>query len=327
VQLLQQTLVAAALFFLYTHSVNAKKEHFINKISDISNQILEGIKQERNVTFRKNFLRLYKEPQPKSQLLLPFCSVTGYFDTYYLKSSTDKEMLTKNVLYTSGQIYIQGLSSMLTVYELDPKPNENVIDLCAAPGSKTSLIADLAQNKAKITAIENNSARLHAMKANMATLNVQDVTFIRTNAALLGRNPLFIHKFDKVLADVPCSNEGLIRDIDNYDFSKWNPKLSQHLPKLQKRILASGLTVLKPGGTLVYSTCTYSPEENELVVNWALKKFSDVYLADLSIKLENSTPGFTCWKKKNMHPSLSKTIRILPNDLFDGFYIAKFVKS
>ena len=304
-----------------------KHSLFISNLKSIyqnkASEILLSISKPRYITFRINKL---SESHLRADAFSDLPVKQGLFESFSIPYE-HKSMLTEIGTEHEGSIYIQSLSSMVPVYELDPKPGEDILDLCAAPGSKTSLIADLTQDMARITAVENNGARLHAMRANMALLNVRNVEYVRRNASLIGKDPTFISKFDKVLADVPCSNEGLIRDVEHYDFSKWNPKLSHHLPKLQKKILASGLSALKPGGTLVYSTCTYSLEENELVVNWALKKFPDVYLADLSTKLENSTPGFTVWKKKVLDASLSKSMRILPNDLFDGFYVAKFVKS
>jgi len=300
-------------------------EHLANVYPDHFQKIVQELQHIRHLTFRINSL-CQNSISAKELLELGYdVKNTEYFKSFFLNSLPEKSISHDDAVQ-AGQIYIQGLSSMIPAYELDPKPGENIMDLCAAPGSKTSLLADISHNKANITAADNNFGRLNATKANLQALNVQNVTFIKSDASVLSRNPEYINRFDKVLADVPCSNEGLIRDLDNYDFTYWNPKLAKHLPNLQKRILASGIQMLKPGGTLVYSTCTYSPEENEEVADWALRKFPDIALAELNFSAPNTTPGLTAWKNKELNPTLSKTLRVLPNELFDGFYVAKFVK-
>ena len=117
----------------------------------------------------------------------------------------------------------------------------------------------------------------------------------------------------------------MIRFTDSA-FDYWNPKHSKHLPMLQKRIIASAINCLKPGGTIVYSTCTYSPEENEGVIDWALEKFSDVKLVAVETNKVPSINGFTTSLKKTYNPKLSLTKRILPDEKYDGFFIAKLFR-
>jgi NOL1/NOP2/sun family putative RNA methylase len=209
--------------------------------------------------------------------------------------------LSETIAFNNGLIYIQNLSSMLPVIELEPKKGEVILDLCAAPGSKTSQIAELTGNEAKITAVENNRNRFFALKSNLENLGVKNVNLLLENSRFLDKNhPEFIEQFNKILVDVPCSNEGLVFLSVPKSFDKWNPKLPKHLSKLQKALIATGIKLLKKGGTMVYSTCTFSKEENEEVIEWALKKFPEM--------------------------KLEKIKRIIPDEFFTGFFLAKLSK-
>lgn len=151
------------------------------------------------------------------------------------------------------------------------------------------------------------------------------VATIRSNAvSLLNRYPGFREAFDEVLVDVPCSNEGNIRFSVPEPLKFWNPRLSKKISMLQKKILASGYNMLKQGGFMVYSTCTYSPDENEAVINWALKKFPDLAPVEIKPKVRELSyiPGFTDYKEEKLDPRISNAVRILPNDYFDGFFIS-----
>ena len=115
--------------------------------------------------------------------------------------------------------------------------------------------------------------------------------------------------------------------ISNLCSIKWCEKEPKKLSKLQKGLLNSALKFLKPRGTLVYSTCTYSVEENEQVVDWALKRWNDVELVDIELPISNVEHGKTKWNDKKLDSSLSKTVRVLPNENWNGFFISKMVKK
>jgi len=209
--------------------------------------------------------------------------------------------LSETKLVNEGKIYIQNLSSMVPVYMLDPQEGERILDLCAAPGSKTSQMAIITKGSAQIVAVENNKKRIFKMEENLQRQGIKNVEVIYSSGVGLERKyNLFNEYFDKILVDAPCSNEGLICLTEPDTFEYWNPKQPKSLSKLQRKLLASAIRMLVPGGTLVYSTCTFSREENEQNVTWVLAKFK--FMSLLEVK------------------------KILPDGLFTGFFAAKFVR-
>jgi 16S rRNA C967 or C1407 C5-methylase (RsmB/RsmF family) len=243
-------------------------------------------------------------------------------NSFLVTGNESKLSLSKTKVFSENKIYIQGLSSMFDVIALNPKPADLILDLCAAPGSKTTLISQMTNAPENITAVESNTNRFFALKKNLISQGFGAAQAFRMNAAILPKlRPEFIDHFDKVLADVPCSNEGLFRGarLNDSHFS-WNPKLSKKLPVLQKRLLAAGINMLKPGGTLIYSTCTYGLDENEKVVEWVLNRFPVMRIAPINIPLPSNFTGGLTEKTRD-------AIRILPTELFDAFFMCKFVKA
>jgi 16S rRNA C967 or C1407 C5-methylase (RsmB/RsmF family) len=199
--------------------------------------------------------------------------------------------------------------------------------MCAAPGSKTTQISALSGNRARITAVENNTNRFNALKSNVNIQGAININFIRESAQrLFLSHPQYLNYFDKILSDVPCTNEGLIRDLDSLDLSFWNIKNARKLSLLQKKLISSAIAMLKNGGILVYSTCTYSIEENEQVVDWVLKKFPYMKIRKIELTGIPVCSGITSWKGKTFDPDITKTIRVLPDDLYEAFFIAKLEK-
>lgn len=294
----------------------------ITKIKEIypllSEDVLKSLNTPRYKTFRFVSLKKNESPLPIEEYK------TGPFpNSFYVENSFD---LTKTQAFANTELYIQGFSSMIPAIILNAKPGEKVMDMCAAPGSKSSQIANLAEDKVSITCVDNNLARLFSLKSNLSVQNVHNFSIVRASAAEVQYDPSFANQFDKIIADVPCSNEGNIRLYDKKLLSKWNPKLAKKISKLQKRILASGIKALKKGGRLVYSTCTYSIEENEEVVDWALKHFDDVKLEQIDLPITNTVAGLSNNGKKIFDSSITRCIRVLPTDLFDGFFVASLLK-
>lgn len=230
---------------------------------------------------------------------------------FKIKNRTNAELLAHE-LATSGQIYLQGLSSMIPPLLMDLKPTDSILDLCAAPGSKTSEIAAFTNNRARIVAMEENEIR-HQKLLN--TLSIQGASTVEArhgdSTQLQKELP---ETFDKVLADVPCSAEGRIDFSDPRSFGYWSEKNIVAHAKLQRRLLRSAVACLKPGGTLVYSTCTLAPEENELMISWLIAEFPFMTPVEISIPLKNF--------KKTAH----KSITLLPSEEAEGFFVAKLIK-
>jgi len=297
-----------------------KRDLFIKKIQTVYPEHWEVILTE----LEKPRLRSFRKVLLVGDGDLNFSYKEGPFsNSYILEDSSNISSLPP---FDNHEIYVQGLASMIPAIVAKCKPGELVLDLCAAPGSKSSQIANDTNDGVALTCVENNTARLYALKENLVQQNIHNYQLLRADAAQIQYNSQFWEKFDKVIADVPCSNEGNIRFNDTRLVENWNPKLAKKISQLQKKIISSGIKSLKKGGRLVYSTCTYSVEENEEVVDWALKHFKDVRLESIDLPITNILPGKTTFEKKNFDESLSKTTRILPNHLFDGFFVASLLK-
>lgn len=200
--------------------------------------------------------------------------------------------------FQQGHFYIQDPSTLLAVQELDPQPGESVLDLCAAPGGKTTFIAQRMQNRGRITAQDNQPARLDLIRENCARLGI---TCVETSVAPSGiiANPA--KRFDRVLVDAPCSNTGVMRRRVDL---RWRIRTEEieRLRTEQLELLRQAAPRLKPGGTMVYSTCSLEPEENAEVV----KQF----LAE--------QPQFKLEQERELLPFVEGV---------DGAYVAKFVSS
>ena len=200
---------------------------------------------------------------------------------------------------------------MLPALVLDPQPEETILDLCAAPGSKTSQIAALMKNTGRLVACEIDEVRFQKLEHTLALQSASAET-IRVDATLLHTS--HPEQFDRVLADVPCSAEGRMNLNDRRSFSFWSQKNITEHAKLQRRLLRSAVACLKPGGTLVYSTCTLAPEENEDMIAWLVLEFP--FMKPMSITLPFPT-------KQGSH----KTATLLPTSRYEGFFVATLVKK
>jgi len=223
-----------------------------------------------------------------------------------------------------GYYYVQEISSMLSVIALAPKPGELILDIAAAPGSKTTQIAAKMENTGTIIANDVSLGRLKILSSNTERCGVTNIIITRKDGIALCRKfEINNFHFDKILVDAPCSGEGTLRSSP-ITYKMWNPKTIKVLSRLQKFMLSSALRILKPGGELVYSTCTHAPEENEEVVNFILEEFKD------KIKIENiSLPikcrkGITSWEDNNYSNEVEKSCRIYPQDNdTEGFFLVK----
>jgi len=223
--------------------------------------------------------------------------------------------------FSLGHLHSQALSSVLAAIVLGPEPGEAVLDLCAAPGSKTSLIAQLMQNKGIIVANDRNPDRLIPLRANLKRLGVTNTVITRYPGQHFPKRFFF----DRVLVDVPCSAEGTLRAGPSGTLrqSTW---ASQKLTRLQRDLLLMAFDLLKVGGTLVYSTCTYYPDENESAVQFLLKT-RPAEIKPIGMDLPHS-PGLEQWKETSYDPSLKYCWRIYPHQIDTvGFFMAKVVKG
>ncbi len=221
--------------------------------------------------------------------------------------------------YLAGYYFIQSAASWIPSLILDPKPGEIVVDLAAAPGGKTSHLAQLMNNEGTLFCIDISRERIKALRSNLARCGVINNICIRMNAIEF---PKYKLKADKVLLDAPCTGEGLMAT----DLSRRTTKSQEdinRLSQLQKELIHAGIQTLKKKGILVYSTCSTAPEENEEVINWALDNFP-ILLQDISFNEFSS--GFTSAFGKEYHSEIKKTKRLFPHkEGTEGFFVAKLL--
>ena len=239
---------------------------------------------------------------------------------------TELEAVRDSELVAEGRVFIQNAASWLPVLALDPQPGEAILDVCAAPGGKTSHIAALTDNKAGITANDNSRPRLLRLQQNMQRLGVQISEYTLYDATRL-TTKLEGQQFDKILLDAPCSGEGLMNLNRDKDFASWSVAHIKRLQQLQKRILTQAWQLLSPGGTLVYSTCTMAPEEDEAVVDYLLRTHEDARLTPFDVKLPNRATVLTAWNDKAFTHDLSGCLRLAPSEDIEAFFVAKLQKS
>lgn len=233
--------------------------------------------------------------------------------------------LRDSPLVADGKVFIQNAASWLPVVALDPAPDEHILDVCAAPGGKTSHIAAMTNNQAHILANDNSRTRLAKLQANMQRLGVTIEQYTLFDATSLVRK-LRGQQFDKIMLDAPCSGEGLMRFDSDKDFATWSVAHIKRLQQLQKQILTQAWQLLKPGGVLIYSTCTLAPEENEAVIDYLLRKHEDASTVPLSIKLPNRVQPVREWNGKVFSSPVVNCMRLAPSENIEAFFVCKLKK-
>lgn len=238
---------------------------------------------------------------------------------------TGLEAIRDSELVATGQVYIQNAASWLPVLALDPQPGESILDVCAAPGGKTSHSAAMAKNQAIITANDNSRPRLAKTRANLSRLGVEDVSYTLFDATQIARK-LEGQQFDKILLDAPCSGEGMMDYTLDKDFATWSVAHIKRLQQLQKRVISQAWQLLKPGGTLVYSTCTMAPEENEAVIDYFLRSHDDVQIVPLDFDLPNQVNPVKSWNEKHYKDAIDGCLRLAPSENIEAFFVCKLHK-
>lgn len=218
--------------------------------------------------------------------------------------------IAENPDYKAGRFIPQDTAAMMASIALSPNPGETVIDMCAAPGGKTTHLAELMKNCGKICAFDIHPHKIDIIKKNAERMGISIIDAKEGNATVL--NEMLIGTADKVLADVPCSGLGIIRRKPDI---KWSKENIEKLPEIQYRILENAAKYLKPGGELVYSTCTIISRENEDVVKKFLEENRDFEFLKVELpgKLNRENQGYI-----TLYPNIDGT---------DGFFICKIKRK
>ncbi len=225
-----------------------------------------------------------------------------------------------------GYYYIQEISSMMPPITLNPKPDEIILDLAASPGSKTTQISAIMQNSGTLIANDLTMPRIKILASNTQKTSSSNILITRADGAhLCEKLAKQNFKFDKILADVPCSGEGTLRTSPK-TANMFNQNIIKKMSNTQKRITVSALKALKLNGEMIYSTCTHAPEENEEIISYLLENFP-IKLQEIKIPLK-TRPGIIQWQDKKYNPEVKKCARIYPQDNnTEGFFLAKIKKT
>ncbi|HOT97035.1 MAG TPA: RsmB/NOP family class I SAM-dependent RNA methyltransferase [bacterium] len=236
----------------------------------------------------------------------------------------DRLPLSHTLAFFAGAFAYQGLSSQLPVLALDPRPGERVLDLCAAPGSKSTQIAALMQNRGQLLLNDSSGRRLQPLMANLFSAGVLNSCLLNLPGQSLGRH--FPEQFDRVLVDAPCS---ALSNLPTRAFqSQWSPTFLEKISGIQEQLLISGIKTARIGGVIVYSTCSICPEEDERVLERILSRYP-VELETIPFSSAPCCrPPLTAYQGHTFPAALQRAVRIHPWPLpFEGFFIARLRKT
>ncbi len=281
-------------------------EHFASAFDEIPVQT--GI---RINTLRKNAREIVFEYTGELEKV-PWCE-NGYY--------IDKTKLSgKHPYHVSGLVYFQEPSAMSTASALDIEPGDYVLDLCAAPGGKATQAAEKLQGKGLLVANEIVPKRARILAENIGRMGIKNAVVTNESPERLAKKyPEF---FDKIIVDAPCSGEGMFRK-EPQAVEEWSIEHTKSCAVRQKNILESAVKMLKGGGYLIYSTCTFAPEENEGIAVWLAENHPEMEL--VPIVLEGMDSGRSRWADTSL--DLSGTKRIFPHkSKGEGHFVAMFVK-
>jgi tRNA (cytosine49-C5)-methyltransferase len=297
-----------------------------SRILDVNETIvLDLLQQERQQSLRINPLvadpiNTLKALQAQGWVGEPY---TWAENCYQIAG--DQTALRDSQLVASGTVYIQNAASWLPVLALDPRAGQAILDVCAAPGGKASHIAALTFNKATLMVNDNSRARLAKMRANLERLGVE-ADYTLYDASHLSHK-LEGKQFDAILLDAPCSGEGLMRYDRDKDFATWSVAHIQRLQSLQKQLILQAWQLLRPGGTLVYSTCTMAPEENEAVVDYLFRKRPDAIVEPVLFDAPSRVSYVREWNGKTYDPAVAPCLRLAPSKTIEAFFVCKLRKD
>lgn len=229
----------------------------------------------------------------------------------------DKAYFTPDDFENKKHDFIFDPVSLVPCIALAPKKDDRILDMCAAPGTKTFILSFLTNNEAHITANDINKFRVRRLKFNVEKFGLSADVINLSGRKVEGT-------FDKILLDAPCSGEGMVNKKDKL-FSNWSENSVRLMARKQKKLIIHAFKLLAPGGTLVYSTCTFEPEENEGVVDFLLRKMdAEIEGIDLNIR---HADGIIEWNGKTLDKRLLACMRIYPaHNRTGGFFVAKIRK-
>ena len=278
-------------------------------------RIIKGYLSKRKTTLRVNNLKATIE-EIENELNkngIKYSKIDWYENAIILENANEND-IRKLSIYEEGKIYLQSLSSMLPAILLEPKANENILDMAAAPGGKTTQMSALTENLALITACEKNKIRADRLRYNIEKQGAKRINVMQEDSRKLDD----FFSFDKILLDAPCSGSGTISLEDENLGKSFTRELVERAEKTQYELLSKAVKLLKPGHEMIYSTCSILKSENEENLRKALK-IGKIEIVPLEKEKLSGIP---------LLPStIEGTITICPSNLYEGFFIAKIRKN
>jgi 16S rRNA (cytosine1407-C5)-methyltransferase len=291
------------------------------------NRVLASFVEEKKFSFRVNNLVGFADETLAQirQMGIELAPVSWMLDEQgypmaFVAERVWRERLTHSDLIEQGRIYLQNLSSMFAPFVLQASPGETILDLAAAPGGKTIQIAQQMKNSGQLSAVEAVRNRMFKLQANLKRCGVKNCKTYLTDGRTVGyKTP---ERFDRVLLDAPCSSESRFRVDEPASWETWSLRKLRETSRKQIGLLKAAIHAI------LYCTCSFAPEENEQVVDKVLKKFEDaIEVVPIKMPIENCQTGLHRFQDLEFDAQVTHSVRILPNEIFDGFYLAKILKK
>ena len=268
-------------------------------LQDEYEEFIDSYNENKTTGLRLNTMKMSKEKFQKLNLFdleqIPWTNEGFYYDESVCKPG-------KNPLHEAGVYYLQEPSAMSVVPKLDIQKGDRVLDMCAAPGGKSTYILSQLDDTGLLVSNEINPIRINALGENLERFGARNCIITNTDSTRLRK--AFTGYFDKIVIDAPCSGEGMFRK-DPAAIQYWHEAYPVECAELQKKILAEAMKMLAAGGNLVYSTCTWAPEENEAVIRWLLSQYDYLELVNVP-KLNGMVQGIDMPQVARMYPHLFK---------------------
>ena len=280
---------------------------------ELTEKIVKSYSKKR-VTFRVNTIKSDVEEIENTlkQYNIDYEKVDWNEEAFVINNANEND-IRKLEIYEDGKIYLQNLSSMIPPIVLDPQEGEDILDMASAPGGKTTQMAAISKNKAHITACEMNNIRAEKLKYNIEKQGATCVYIMKKDSRQIDN----FFSFDRILLDAPCSGSGTL-NIEDKNLEKYfTEKLIDKTVKLQYELLKKAVKILKKGHEMVYSTCSILSKENENIIARIIKE-ENIEIIPINFKGLESL--------ELLPVSINGTICICPNELYEGFFIAKIKK-
>ena len=301
--------------------INKKVPEFLQEMlynqygENVASSIIRGYLKKRKTTLRVNTLKsdIQKIEKELDKNEIIYKNVDWYTDAFIIEN-VKEDIIKKLEIFETGEIYLQSLSSMIPPILLNPRKGENILDMAAAPGGKTTQMAALSNNEAMITACEKNKIRGERLNYNLEKQGATRVNVMIEDARYLSD----YFSFDKILLDAPCSGSGTLCFEDENINNNFSQELIERSVKAQEKLLEKALRILKPKGEIIYSTCSILAKENEDI----LQKILNKYRAEIMPIGDNMVSNIPTLPVK-----IKGTLCVCPTELYEGFFVAKIRKN